>query len=89
MLRGCTKGATANTEHRQAAAPEDGRVARVNNFDDLAQLFARQLIHIGAQRLLLVHLQRSRVVELLVLDDALDREPGAVALELRRLGLLL
>ena len=64
-------------------------MAGVNDFDNLAKLFARQLIHIGAESLLLVNFERSRVVEFLVLDDALHRQPSSVAFQLRRFGLLI
>ena len=40
------------------SAPEDGGVASMNDLHDLAQLLARQLVHVGAQRLFLVDLQR-------------------------------
>ena len=54
-----TSGATANAKQMQGgSAPEDGGVASMNDLHDLAQLLARQLVHVGAQRLFLVDLQR-------------------------------
>ena len=56
----------------KVGAPEDSWMTGVNDLHDFAEFFAGQLIHIGTQRLLFVHFEWCRVVEFLVLDDALD-----------------
>ncbi len=52
-------GATASAKQmlQGGSAPEDGGVASMNDLHDLAQLLARQLVHVGAQRLFLVDLK--------------------------------